>query len=165
MNVKRMVPALLILGLGACDDSLLDVRPVDRIDNELAIVDVKSAEAALVGAYSAFQGGSLYGGSYVMLSETMTDNVEHTGTFATYADADLNEVTSDNGTIGGIWNASYDGIYRVNRILEKVPTLDAISQSESDRIMGESYALRALHYHNLVRGFGGVPLVLEPFES
>jgi hypothetical protein len=160
-----MVPALLILGLGACDDGILDVRPVDRIDNELAIVDAKSAEAALVGAYSALQGGSLYGGSYVLLSETMTDNVEHTGTFATYADADLNEVTSDNGTITGIWNAAYDGIYRLNRILEKVPQLDNISQTESDRILGEAYAIRALHYHNLVRGFGGVPLILEPFSS
>ena len=165
MTLRPIVPALLILGLGACDDGILDLRPVDRIDNDLAIVDGKSAEAALVGAYSSLQGGSLYGGSYLMLSETMTDNVEHTGTFATYADADLNEVTSDNGTIGGIWNAAYDGIYRVNLILDKVPELDNITQGESDRILGEAYALRALHYHNLVRGFGGVPLVLEPFSS
>jgi hypothetical protein len=160
-----MVPALLILGLGACDDGILDLRPVDGIDNDLAIIDAASAEAALVGAYSSLQGGSLYGGSYPMLSETMTDNVEHTGTFATYADADLNEVTSDNGTIGGIWDAAYNGIYRLNLILDKVPTLDNIAPAESDRILGESYALRALHYHNLVRGFGGVPLVLEPFSS
>lgn len=165
MNLRRMVPALLILGLGACDDGILDLRPVDGIDNDLAIVDAASAEAALVGAYSSLQGASLYGGDYVLLSETMTDNVEHTGTFATYADADLNEVTSDNGDIGAIWNASYSGIYRLNLILAKVPTLDNIPQGESDRILGESYALRALHYHNLVRGFSGVPLVLEPFSS
>jgi hypothetical protein len=165
MNRRRIVPALLIVALGACDDGILDLRPVDRIDNDLAIIDAASAEAALVGAYSALQGGSLYGGSYVMLSETMTDNVEHTGTFATYADADLNEVTSDNGTIGGIWDASYNGIYRLNLILHKVPTLSDIPADDSDRILGESYALRALHYHNLVRGFGEVPLVLEPFSS
>jgi hypothetical protein len=165
MNLRRLVPALLIVALGACDDGLLDLRPVDRIDNDLAIVDAASAEAALVGAYSSLQGGSLYGGSYVLLSETMTDNVEHTGTFATYADADLNEVTSDNGTIGGIWNAAYNGIYRLNLILDKVPTLDNIDPAESDRILGESYALRALNYHNLVRGFGAVPLVLVPFSS
>lgn len=165
MNIRRMVPALLIAVLGACDDGLLDVRPVDRIDNDKAIIDAKSAEAALVGAYSSLQSGSLYGGSYVMLSETMTDNTEHTGTFATYADADLNEVTSDNGTIGGIWNAAYGGIYRLNLILDKVPQLDEIAAVQRDRILGESHALRALHYHNLVRGFGGVPLVLEPFES
>jgi hypothetical protein len=165
MNLRQMVPVLLILGLGACSDDILDVRPVDRIDNELAIVDAKSAEAALVGAYSSLQSGSLYGGSYVMLSETMTDNVEHTGTFATYADADLNEVTSDNGTIGGAWNAAYNGIYRLNLIMEKVPALDNIDADDRDRIIGESLALRALHYHNLVRAFGGVPLILEPFES
>ena len=165
MNLRRMVPALLLVGLGACDDGILDLRPVDGIDNDLAIVDAASAEAALVGAYSSLQGGGLYGEVLVMLSETMTDNVEHTGTFATYADADLNEVTSDNGDIGSMWNAAYNGIYRLNLILVKVPTLDNIPSGESDRILGESYALRALHYHNLVRAFGGVPLVLEPFAS
>ncbi len=35
-----------------------------------------------------------------------------------------------------------------------------IAQADKDEIVGEAYALRALHYHNLVKLFGGVPLVL-----
>lgn len=170
MKTMRIAPVLLAaLGLAACDHDLLDVRPVDRIDTDIAITDAESAEAALIGAYSSVTSTGYYGGSLLLISEIMTDNAEHTGTFATYADADQNDVTADNGTLNGIWNVIYSGINRVNIIIEKVPELTDVSAAEADRILGEAHALRALHYHNLMRGWGGedadgnfrgVPLVL-----
>jgi hypothetical protein len=160
----RMVPALLLaLTLGACDtDSLLDLQPLDEISSDIAITDATSAQAALNGAYSALQSTAYYGGDYVLWSETLTNNLMHEGTFDQYADADLLFLRPDMGGIDGMWTALYNGINRVNEIIQKVPEIDNIDGGTANAILGQAYALRALHYFNLVRAWGEVPLVLVP---
>jgi len=166
MRKLRWVPALLLgAALGACNESLLDVNPVDEIPEDVAIIDSKSANAALMGAYSALQSGSLYGGDLVLWTETLTDNVEHTGTFEGYADGDLLFMRPDMGVIGGIWTDLYDGINRVNLLIQMVPEIEDMDPAEADVILGQAYALRALQYFQLVRSWGDVPLVLEPPAS
>jgi len=145
MKKLRLVPALLLgVALGACDDSILDVLPVDEISDEIAIVDSKSANAALMGAYSALQSGNLYGGDYILWTETLTDNVEHTGTFEGYADGDLLFMRPEMGVIDGIWTDLYDGINRVNLLIQKVPDITDIDPARANEILGQAYALRAL---------------------
>ncbi len=163
----RMVPALLLAAtLGACDtDGLLDLQPLDEISSDIAIIDGPSARAALYGAYSALQSTRYYGGDYLMWSETLTDNVEHTGTFDQYADADLLFLRPDVGGIDPMWTAIYNGINRVNLLIQKVPDIDDIDPLLANEILGQAYALRALHYFNLVRAWGDVPLVLVPPAS
>jgi len=163
----RLVPALLLaVTLGACDtDKLLDIQPVDEISSDIAIIDAASAQAALYGAYSGLQSTNYYGGDYILWSETLTDNLEHTGTFDQYADADLLFLRPDMGGIDGMWTSIYNDINRVNEILEKVPEIENIDAATANEIMGQAYALRALNYFNLVRAWGEVPLVLVPPAS
>lgn len=162
----RMAPALLLLAaMGACDRSALDVLPEDQTASDVAIKDMKSATAALMGGYSILQSGDYYGGDYIIWPEVMSDNAEHTGTFGSYGQADLLTVTADNYEVTHIWQDAYDGINRVNELLAKVPGLDNIDQSDKDWLLGQAYALRALHYFSLVRAYGGVPLVLAPPAS
>ncbi|MGH7477188.1 MAG: RagB/SusD family nutrient uptake outer membrane protein [Longimicrobiales bacterium] len=161
MKTIKWLPVLLAVTAAGCDD-LLDVVPLDQISDQTAIIDEQSARAALVGAYSGLQLGSYYGGDYLLWSEILTDNSEHTGTFASWADADQNDVTSDNGALEGMWDDIYDAINRANVLIREVPELADIEPASRDQILGEVYALRALHYHNLVRAWGGVPLVLVP---
>lgn len=166
MKTLKMVPAMLLaVGLGACDADVLDVRPVDRIDAEIAITDVASAEAALTGAYSALQDDDLYGGGYVMFGDLMADNAEHEGTFDTFDEADRIQVVAANGQINATWDALYSGINRANVLIRRVPELEADQPGERealDAVLAEAHALRALHYHNLVRAWGDVPVVLVP---
>jgi hypothetical protein len=161
MKKLRLVPAFLtIIALGACDtDSLLNPLPVDEISDAIAITDATSARAALNGAYSSLQG--LYGASWVIWVDLLTDDVEHTGTFDSFADGDLHNFRPNMGTIDGIWTTHYGGIDRVNRIIHKVPSID-MDAADANQIMGEAYAIRGLLYFNLVRAWGGVPLVLAP---
>ncbi len=163
MKRLRLVPALLLaIAVGACDDSILDVLPVDEISEDIAIIDLKSAQAALMGAYSALQSGNLYGGDYVIWTDLLTEDVEHTGTFGSYADGDLLFFRPNMGVIDGIWTDFYDGINRVNLLIQKVPEIQEIDASDASLILGQAYALRALHFFNLVRAWGDVPLVLAP---
>jgi hypothetical protein len=156
---------LLVLGLGACEGDLLDVYPVDEIDGEIAIVDAATAQAALAGAYQALfgyvaQDQNYYSGDYVVFGDLLSDNAEHTGTFDTYSQAGRNSLLAESITLDRIWSAIYDGINRVNILIEEVPALAGVDPAEEDQILAEAHALRALHYFNLVRAWGGVPLVL-----
>lgn len=163
MKTIQWVPVLLMLAVvGACDTGILDVLPQDEIAEGVAIVDVETAEAALMGVYSSLQSGDLYGTDYVVWTDLLSDDVEHTGTFGSYGQADLINVPADNGVVEGFWSSSYEGINRANNVIQKVPAVEGISTTDVDRIVGQAYALRALHYFDLVRAFGGVPLVLQP---
>ena len=166
MKKLRLVPALLMVGiLGACDTDMLDILPQDEIAQDIAIIDLATAEAALNGAYSSLQSGNLIGGDYIVWTDLISDDVEHTGTFGSYGQADLINIPADNGSVAGIWDDSYDGILRTNMVIAKVPEVDGLDAADVDRIVGQAYGLRALHYFHLLRAYGGVPIVLDPSED
>lgn len=65
---------------------------------------------------------------------------------------------------GSYWGDHYQGIFRVNTLLQKLPntTMDATLKA---RYVAEAKALRATYYFNLVRLFKNVPLLLEPLTA
>jgi tetratricopeptide (TPR) repeat protein len=75
--------------------------------------------------------------------------------------------TADNRGYAGFWDLSYNGITRCNKLLHELDRPGVIWQNIAfkDRSAGEAYFLRALYYFNLVRQFGGVPLVLNPITA
>jgi hypothetical protein len=161
----------LLLGAAGCS-SFLDVTPKTEVPADKAIVDATSARAAAAGIYDALQSGSYYGGNYPVFLDLSGDDVSHTGTFSTFRDADGNVLTSDNSTIGGIWNAIYDGINRANTVIARVPSIPGLGATEGDQITGEAYFVRALMYHDLIKVFGGptptdlgVPIRTTPTTS
>ena len=165
MNLRKSWILMAALATGACDD-LLSVDPPDRVSEETAITDAASAQAALNGAYSSLTGGSYYGGTLVFFGDLPTDNAEHgaTGTLQSYGELDRNDVRADNGSVDGMWSSLYSAISRTNTVLDRVPQID-MRDADRDRILGEAHFLRALHYFNLVRFWGGVPLILAPVTN
>jgi hypothetical protein len=164
MRIRLAVAFALIGSLAACN-SILDENPVDELPIDRAITNAAGARAALAGAYNALQSDSYYGGDFPFFGDLSADNAVHTGTFTSYATADANQLRGDNATVYDVWTALYDGINRVNTILEKVPPLPDLEESEKNEILGEAQALRALHYHNLVKLYGDVPLRLATVSS
>ncbi len=64
-----------------------------------------------------------------------------------------------------IWNGCYRAISHANtaiKYMERVPGLDS---GERARLMAEAKFFRAFNYFYLVKFFGDVPLILEPYES
>jgi hypothetical protein len=144
---------------------MLDVTPHSTVPEATAISDAAGARSALNGAYANLQSLSYYGESLVDFPEVASDNGVATGTLTAYADADANAMKADNSEVATMWNNIYDGVNRTNEIITKVPNITGMSSDDQDEILGEAYFLRALHYHNLVKLWGGVPLRLEPVES
>lgn len=161
ITMRSLSGVLLLAALAGCND-FLSVQPSTEVEEGEAIVDAVSARAALAGAYDAMQSGSYYGGDFLFFTELPTDNAEHTGTFTSFADVDLHVTASDNGTMESIWDAIYDAIGRANTVIAKIPAVNGLSDPEKNDMIGQAHLMRALHYHNLVKLFGGVPLRLEP---
>jgi len=75
--------------------------------------------------------------------------------------------TGDNLStyIQGAWSTLYAGIARANTAIKYTPVTTGISDVQSKRLQGEAKFFRALGYFQLVRLFGGVPLITEPYEN
>jgi hypothetical protein len=161
-----LLPAVALVAAAATGcKSALDVDPVTVVPEERAIIDAVSARAALAGMYDALQSTAYYGERMFTWGELSADNASHVGTFTSYADADQNVLTSDNGSIEATWDAMYDAIGRANVLIARVPTVPGLSDEDKNQMVGEAYFIRALAYHDLVKYFGGVPIRTEPVAS
>lgn len=64
------------------------------------------------------------------------------------------------------WTSLYEGIKRANVVIEKVPAIK-MPENLKQRYLAEARFLRGLYYFDLVRAWGGVPLVtvtIPPLE-
>jgi starch-binding outer membrane protein, SusD/RagB family len=169
-SLSALTALVAVLSLAGCD-SLLDTSPPDRLSEDKTIQDPAGARAALSGAYAGLRGkfytynNSYYGGMLTHFGDLYSDNAVHTGDFFGYKQMGDHLVTPTNLEMGVIWADIYDAIKRANTILDRVPRVGGFAPGEQDQILGEAHFLRALHYHNLVRLFGGVPLLLKPITG
>ena len=59
------------------------------------------------------------------------------------------------------WQYRYKGILQCNIAIQKIPGLTFNNETYKQRLLGEAKFLRAYQYFELVRNFGGVPLIKE----
>lgn len=164
--IKNIIVAGLFSGLVACDD-FLDLKPVSDLTAENAYSTASDAEAALVGAYDSFS-QEYYIWDNVLFSDVMSDNYYAGGDNPDiYAIDDLT-VNPLNPRLFNNWSQIYTAILKANTVLDKVPGINDASLDVGDRraqILGEASFLRAYHYYNLVKMFGGVPLITKASTS
>lgn len=68
--------------------------------------------------------------------------------------------TASDNFLSNWWNILYGGIRSTNVVLDFVPGID-MDAEEKDFYLGQAYFLRGLYYFDLVKGFGGVPLITD----
>lgn len=62
------------------------------------------------------------------------------------------------------WSPLYRRISQINRLLDNIDESVFGSSDRFNRIIGEATFLRGYFYHNLMRSYGGVPIIAEAFE-
>ena len=65
---------------------------------------------------------------------------------------------------GYYWPSVYGSIRDLNLMIENVQGNETIPADEREVLLGEAYFLRAFFYHNLMKKFGGVPVIDEVSE-
>ena len=68
-------------------------------------------------------------------------------------------VSAVNEKLNSFWKSSYNGIFLANTVLTNIDVPKDYSGSQKDQYTGEAKFMRALYYFDLVRVFGGVPLI------
>ncbi len=137
---------------------MLDIEPTDAIADYIALEDRAGIEHAITGAYNAFHASGLYYRDQIIVGDLSADNLIFTGTTLDYEQISSKMIPADNAIIDGMWSANYDGINRVNNVLNSLPGISDLSQSERDGFEGQMLFMRAFFHFNLSNFFGGVPI-------
>lgn len=156
MKYKYIIPVVAVL-LSSCE-GMLDLSPVTNLTNATYYKTAEDAKAALGACYASIPGSD----PFVDLVTTDDAIPFLTGS----ADRPLiwrYNITPSNTFVGG-YSAGYTGINRSNTVIGRLPGI-AMDENLKKRYVAEAKFLRALHYFNLVRQYGDVPLVTNETTS
>ncbi len=164
-NVAKMFLSLGIL-LGSGCSSFLDEAAPSNLTPESFYTIPDHAEAAIASVYADTR---FIGGDGGIFSSTwqLLEAPTGTSTTETAQNSDLNNLyslTYDGNTQHVInwWNGLYRVIAQANLVLEKVPGITPMDESQKKRILGEARFLRAWAYFYAVRLWGDVPIITKP---
>jgi len=151
----------------SCKKDFLEQTPEAGLTGANYWASESDLKQGVVGAYRSLRDLGLF--SFWLFGEMRSDNT----TFQYNAPQRGQEnrefvdqflVISTNTLIQDFWQQSYSGIARCNDVLGNESRITMSDQSRNQAI-GEVKVLRAYHYFNLVRQFGGVPLRLQTVQS
>lgn len=156
----------------SCED-YLDEVPRDEMSTDQFFSEPSHAYNAVNSLYRngapQMYGTGTYQGSRAMLGNYMTgyfDN-EYKGQEPHVQNAQQLTISPNNLSdyLGGIWGDLYRGISRANYAIKYIPDTPGLTSDEAATLTAEASFFRAFAYYHLVRMFGAVPLITEPYES
>lgn len=167
------VLAVLALALPACDDGeFLTEVPRDFVGPENFFRNADDAIAAVNGVYAGFisplncGSDDYYGRNFLMLVEYPGEALtSRYGATHDRGGIDAFNITTEHPYLATTWLCAYSAIGSANLVAAKVPGITGMDAALRDRVVAEARFLRAVHYFNLVRLFGDVPLRLEPVSE
>jgi len=167
MKTKYIVTTLaLFLGLMSCDKDL-DVAPQENISAEDFLNNPQNATALVNGVYNKMLDWDMSSFSWIGVTSITSDDADK-GSTPGDSGSDKNKLDalqfeSNLTSFKDVWDSRYSGIYRANTALFYFDKL-TIDPTLKFRLIGEAKFLRALWYFDLVRCFGGVPLVTTKID-
>jgi hypothetical protein len=172
-----------LLSLAGCDDDLSTeqtglVTQGGLLTNEVLENSVRSSYDLLsnrlnILAQWDWPGGLVFQNDYVMqdiASDDMEKKWNPDGDQPWIDEINNYTFTASNGGPNGLWKYDYEGINRINLVMEllltdDVETVSGITEARKNQLLGELYFLRSYYYFSLVTNFGDVPLLLRPVKS
>lgn len=156
---NRAVPFLAVaVLLGACSKKFLNTQPLDQIAASDTWKDGGLANAFVTNIYNGLVNGGFQEQELASLSDESV--FVHPGRGINT----INEGTLSPSNLGWIdpayyWDSMYNRIRSCNVALENLRTTTISDNALVQRLQGEAHFMRAYFYHQLVRYYGGVPLV------
>jgi hypothetical protein len=167
MKKNILYKSLLVLSISLVSLSckkFLDDKPKTSLTTGNSYSTANDIESVLTGCYNIFYGTDYYQWEYIMMSEVRSDNAYPGGNNEeTFFDYDRFNLPASNSHNYVNWGNLYKGIARANILLSKIAevTDPALTADRRKQIIGEASFLRAYHYFQLVKLYGGVPLELQ----
>ncbi len=167
MRNKLIIPFCLIVMqlLVACDD-FIDKQPIDQLSQATFFADEPTTRTAVIGAYRSLTTSFSYGQAFIVVPEFAAGHMEHISGFPEYMEYTNFSIRIDNPWSLNMWTAFYASINACNNIITYAPEIEGYSANTAlQNLVNEARFIRALAYFNLTRGWGQVPLILEPTSA
>ena len=181
MKNLNIIIVIGCLALSSCKKTI-DLYPISNLNTGTYYSSADEVKAGLTGAYNGMQ-KPLY--REWQFTELRSDNSRQgvpasTNSFnRDLSDLDMFIPATTNDAVYQYWLDTYNNIRNVNIILQKLgvnyepsngtislaPISIPISDVERKQFAGEAMFIRAYHYFNLVRLYGGVFLVHRPITA
>ena len=160
--MKKVVFCLLSLVVFGCNDDFVNTKPLDQLAESAVWTDASLAEAFVSEIYAGFGNG----GFDEQMNASLTDE-----TIFTHPGRNITTITESrsnpespgwiNGTLS--WGNMFLRIRACNVALSNLEAPKFTNPVLVDRMKGEVKFLRAYYYQQLLRYFGGVPIIDKPF--
>lgn len=178
MNIKRkemikrykwLVGVMMItLATFSCKKDLLDIKPIDFVSDTAVFEDITLTSQFVSDIYGSLLSGferrdfgytEGWAAGFANL-DMMTDDIEG------HNDLPMNKVQAgdlnSNFSMGTqLWASNYALIRKTNTLLSKIDGVPTTNIALRNRLKAEAQFLRAFAYADLVKSFGGVPLITK----
>lgn len=169
MNIeKSMKTKYITVALGAalllataCSDDFLNRKPYgSTTKDDLGFSEDDLYMGLIYDTYGHLRSYDLSALPYVAVTNVTSDDADKGSTPSDAPDVgqlDAFTFNAGNGLIAGWYKSNFTGVSKVNEALD---FLQSASQNDSVKVMtAESRFMRGLFYFNLVRSFGGMPII------
>ena len=164
LKINKIACLVILVTLLSSCKQFLDLKPESTLNTGNAYNTADDLNNALAGAYRALY-YEYYQWDDILLGDVRSDNAySGGGGDAPIMAYDNFNITTGNNRMYANWSQLYIGIGRCNVIISKLneikdPALD--KNNLRKEIIGQASFLRAFHYFQLVKTYGGVPIELN----
>lgn len=166
--MKKIYISIFVLSASiftGCSKDFLDVDQTESIStSDITLFnDDAGAQTFVTAIYNKFLDWNMSSFSWNGMTSIASDDADKGSSAGdTGTDKDLMDALTYNSSslsIGEVFLANYEGINRCNQALEILPQLTNADATLRNKLAGEAKFLRAFMYFNLVKAYGGVPII------
>ena len=156
--MKKYIFSIIALAFAVVScNNFLEIPAATKFDSDTVFQTESRAEMAVLGAYRACWSDELWyqlgmGTDEVYSTESVTNSKYQLGNYILSA-----------ARTGGCFSAFYTAIEYANVCIMNLQKMEQTDNVK--KMLGESYAIRAAAYLNLLRYWGDVPYITEPVSE
>lgn len=141
----------LIVGIVFTSCTKLDITPPNEVLSANALSNKTDYQNLLNAAYNST--ANALGGNDLVFNELLSDNLDKPLNNNDFTEIYNHNTLFFNGTIGNLYKAPYEAIFRANYLIEHADDNGILSATDKSRMVAECKFLRALAHFELVKLF------------
>ena len=161
-NLLYIIFSLFIISFPSCEDGLLDDKPLDKKSAYDVFKDSTRVDAYVLGLYKYLPNGYNRFDNQAMLSsatDESTQCIPNNGMTPF-----MNGSWGPTSNPDAAWASNYEGLMMVNVLFENIHMLYPTTSEEfKNSVLAEAHFLRAYYHFELIKRFGGIPIVTKTF--
>ncbi|SKC87420.1 Starch-binding associating with outer membrane [Ohtaekwangia koreensis] len=165
LKILALGTVVAMFAVTGCNDDFVSTKPLNEVPSEDVWKDPGLSQAFVTDIYNGLGNG----GFDEQMLASLTDEA-----MFTHPGRGINTITesrSNPADIGWVnntlnWTSMYQRIRACNLAIENLetPQFENTGQIQASVLQGEAYFMRAYFYHQLLRYYGGVPIVDRSYK-